>query len=81
MDLTADLAGIPVKYHIYFIYAGLAFKYLSEFYSAVRAGGGLKRILFSFWLGETIPKVIADDYKEELKTSMLPKKEEPPQNP
>lgn len=68
-DLSTDLTGIPLQWQIYFIYGGLAVKYLAEFYSSVRAGGGMKRIIMSFWFGENIPKKIADDYKPELSTS------------
>lgn len=42
-------------------------KLLGEAYSAVRKGGGLRRIILSFWFGENVPKPIADDYKAELK--------------
>lgn len=61
-------AIVPVQYQIYVIVGGLVLKYLCEFYSAVRAGGGLKRIIMSFWLGEQLPSVIAQDYKQELST-------------
>lgn len=47
---------------------GVAFKYLAEFYSSVRAGGGLKRIVMAFWFGEQLPKVVAQDYHAELDT-------------
>lgn len=63
-----DLAGIPVQYQLYITWAVVAFKYLAEFYSSVRAGGGLKRIIMSFWFGENVPKVVAQDYKQELNT-------------
>lgn len=68
-----DLTGIPLQYQVYLVAATVAFKYLAELYSSVRAGGGLKRILMSFWFGETIPKVIADDYKKELADAITPK--------
>jgi len=68
MDNTNDLAGIPLQYQVYITWGVVAAKYLSEFYGSVRNGGGLKRILTSFWLGEQTPKVIADDYKKELST-------------
>ncbi len=70
-----DLTGIPVQYQVYAIVAVQGFKWLSELYSSIRAGGGLKRIIFSFWLGEGLPKVIADDYRKELQTTpILPPK-------
>lgn len=62
-----DLTGIPLQYQVYIVAATVALKYITEFYSSIRAGGGLKRILISFWLGEQAPKVVLDDYKEELK--------------
>ncbi len=70
--MDTDLTGIPVQYQVYIIVAMQALKWLTELYSSVRAGGGLKRIIFSFWFGEQMPIVIAKDYKEELKTSIVP---------
>lgn len=67
MDLDQLAAQIPPKYQ----FAGwllVVVKYGAEFYSSVRSGGGLKRILCSFWFGEAVPSVIAKDYKEELNT-------------
>jgi len=72
-DLPSDLTGIPVQYQIYLTWAIIAFKYLSEFYSAVRGGGGLKRILTSFWLGENLPAPVAKDYAQELTQPPIPK--------
>lgn len=71
MEAT-DLTGIPQQYQIYLLAGGVAIKYLAEFYSAVRAGGGLRRIIMSFWFGENLPKVVAQDYKEELATKNPP---------
>ncbi len=67
--MNTDLTGIPLQYQVYIIAGGVAIKYLAEFYSSVRAGGGLKRIIMSFWFGENIPKVVATDYKAELDTT------------
>lgn len=73
-----DLTGIPVQYQVYITWGVIAAKYLAEFYSSVRAGGGLRRIIMSFWFGETIPKAIADDYKAELTTKpILPTNPDP----
>lgn len=74
MDLPPELAGIPVQYQLYLVYFGLACKYLAEFYSSVRAGGGLKRIIMAFFYGEQLPKVVAEDYKKELSTPPFGKK-------
>lgn len=71
---TTDIAGIPLQYQVWFIYAGLAIKYLAEAYSCVRNGGGLKRIIMAFWFGENLPKVVAADYKRELSTPPFPPK-------
>ena len=65
MDLT-ELTGLSVQQQLYATWGTIAMKYLAEFYSSVRSGGGLKRIIMSFWFGESIPKAIADDYKKEL---------------
>ena len=61
-DLPTDLTGLSVQTQVYVTWGIIAFKYLSEFYSAVRGGGGLKRILTAFWLGENLPKAVASDY-------------------
>lgn len=70
IDLTNT--GIPLQIQLWITWVMLAFKYLSEFYGSIRNGGGLKRIITSFWLGEQTPKVIADDYKKELSTPPFP---------
>ncbi len=63
-----NITGISLQTQLYITWATIAFKYLSEFYSAVRCGGGLRRILLAFWFGENLPKVVAQDYKAELTT-------------
>lgn len=73
MDLTTDLTGIPVQYQIYATWLIIAGKFLAELYSSVRGGGGLKRIITSFWFGEQLPKPVAEDYKEELAKPVSPK--------
>lgn len=74
--VPSDLAGIPLQYQLYATYVLIACKYLAELYGSVRNGGGLKRIIMSFWLGEGVPKVISDDYKAELSQPPFPKKPE-----
>lgn len=59
-DLDGAIAGIPLQYQIYITWAVVGFKLLAELYSSVRAGGGLRRILVSFWLGEQAPKSVVD---------------------
>ncbi len=71
--LTA-LTGLSPQKQIYATWAVILFKYLSEFYGSVRAGGGLKRAIMSFWLGDTVPRVIAQDYKAELSNPPFPPK-------
>jgi hypothetical protein len=67
-EISTDLSGIPLQYQVYILYGGIALRVLGELYSAVRAGGGLKRIFQTIWCGEGVPKVIAEDYKKELST-------------
>lgn len=67
------LLGLSTTTQLHIMMAGIAFKYLSEFYASVRNGGGLRRIILSFWFGEAVPKVIADDYKKELSNPPFPK--------
>lgn len=75
---TPTFAGLNVQQQLWLTWAIQGFKYLGELYSSVRAGGGLKRIILSVWLGEQTPKVVLDDYKEELKMEpLIPKKDEP----
>jgi len=62
-------AIVPIQYQVYVIVGGIAIKYIAELYSAVRAGGGLRRIIMTFWFGEQVAPVIAADYKVELNTS------------
>jgi hypothetical protein len=65
-DIPTDLTGIPLQYQVYITWGVIAVKYLAEFYSSVRAGGGMKKIIMAFWFGEQLPKVVAQDYKDEL---------------
>ena len=74
--LNQIAASIPPKYQA----AGwllIVIKYAAELYSTIRNGGGLKRIIMSFWFGENLPSVVATDYKAELNTS-TPKAVTPP---
>lgn len=71
-NISNTLAGIPIQYQLYVTWAVVGIKLLAELYSSVRAGGGLKRILLSFWLGEQAPKVVLDDYKQELSKPPFP---------
>ncbi len=74
-SVVTQITGLTTQQQLYVTWGTIGFKYLSELYSSVRAGGGLKRIIFSFWLGEGLPKVVADDYKTELTTTpILPSK-------
>lgn len=59
---------IPPTYQLHGLSVIVLVKLFSEFYSSVRSGGGLKRIIMSFWFGEQVPKVIAQDYHAELTT-------------
>ncbi len=68
MDIS-ELTGLNVQQQLMVTWATIAIKYLAEFYSSVRNGGGLKRIIMSFWFGENLPRAVATDYKEELKTT------------
>lgn len=65
-DIPTDLTGIPLQYQVYITWGIMSTKYLAEFYSSVKGGGGMKRIIMAFWFGEQLPKVIAQDYSKEL---------------
>lgn len=47
-------------------------KLAGELVSAIRNGGGLRRIILSVWFGENVPKPIAADYSAELKSRDVP---------
>lgn len=66
------ITGLSVQQQLYVTWGMAALKYLSELYSAVRNGGGLRRIVLSFWFGENLPKVVAQDYSKELSTPPFP---------
>lgn len=78
MDVP-DLTGVSPAVQLHIIQAYLAFKIIGQLYSSTRTGGGLKRILTSFWFGENIPKPVAQDYKSEMNTIVpIPQKDQPP---
>jgi len=68
MDLPdiSEITGLSTQQQLYITWVTIGLKYLAELYSTVRAGGGLKRIIMAFWFGEQLPRVIAEDYKQEL---------------
>ena len=80
MDPT-DLSKIPIQWQLWATWFFIAIKYGAEGYSAIRGGGGLKRIIMAFWFGENVPKVIAQDYKEELNTTPPVPVGTPPKTP
>jgi len=63
------IPGISVQHQLWITWAMIAVKYGAELYSSVRNGGGLKRIIMAFWFGENLPKAVACDYHDELKTN------------
>lgn len=60
MDPT-DLTGIPVQYQVYILYFVVGLKLLGQFISSVKNGGGLRRIILTFWFGENLPKPLAEE--------------------
>jgi hypothetical protein len=59
--------SIPVQYQLWITWGFFGIKYLHQLLANIRKGGGLKRAITTIWLGESVPTVIAKDYKEELK--------------
>lgn len=59
-----NVTGLTVQQQLYLTWGTIALKYLSELYSSVRNGGGLRRILLSFWFGENLPTKVAKDYED-----------------
>lgn len=70
MDVP-DLSSVNLNTQVHIMQGYMVVKIVGGLYSSIRSGGGLKRIFTAFWLGETVPKAIADDYKDELKTKMF----------
>jgi hypothetical protein len=75
-DFSSDFAPIANSsinnIQLNMVTVGLLLRVAGELYSSIRGGGGLRRILTNFWFGENIPKVIAQDYKQELDTKQPP---------
>ncbi len=67
------IPGISVQHQLWVTWFLIGCKYAAEAYSSVRNGGGLKRMIMSFWFGENLPKVVAADYKAELTAPPFPK--------
>lgn len=65
---------LPLALQLRLLEAYLLLKLAGQAYSAIRTGGGLKRILMSLWCSENVPKPIANDYKPELSTTPFPPK-------
>ncbi len=61
-----DLAGIPIQYQLYATWFLLACGLIGKALGALANGGGLKNILLRAWFGTSVPKPIAQDYKDEL---------------
>lgn len=52
-----DISQLPQNWQLHIVTAYVGFKAVSELYSSVRAGGGLRKIILSFWFGEQTPTV------------------------
>jgi hypothetical protein len=76
MDFN-DLSGLSDHAKLNLALGYLGVKAAGSFYSSVRTGGGLVRIVKSFFLGENLPAPVAKDYHEELKSQPTPP-ESPP---
>ena len=80
MDLTSffdftsapDLSGFPTQIQLHLLTLYIVAKAIGALYSSIRNGGGLKRIMTSFWLGENLPKPVNQDYKAELSKPTIP---------
>lgn len=72
-----DLAGLPPKLQLHLLTLYIVAKAAGALYSSIRSGGGMKRILTAFWLGENLPKVVAADYKQALSTPPFDKPKPP----
>lgn len=69
MDPTMlpDLSKVvPLQVQLYFFMALAVFSMLGKILGALRTGGGLRRILLGAWYGDSIPPVVAKDYKTEI---------------
>lgn len=66
---TAIAADDWTKWNIFGLNAVVIVRVIGEIYSALKNGGGLLGIGRAILYGQNLPKVIADDYKEELKSN------------
>lgn len=71
MDVP-DLTGLTPATQLHIVQAYILLKLGGQLYSAIRSGGGLKRIISAVWFGENLPKPVAQDYKAELSKSPFP---------
>ncbi len=85
MDLTSfldftsapDLSGLPTQIQLHLLTLYIVAKAIGALYSSIRNGGGLKRIMTSFWLGENLPKAVNADYKVAMSTPPFPDSKPP----
>ncbi len=64
-SIVGAMTGLSVQQQLYFTWAITGGKMLAEFSSSVRTGGGLKRILLSFWYGEQASPEIVEKVVEQ----------------
>lgn len=67
-----DLSMFPQALQLKLLEGLVLLKLAGQAYSAIRTGGGLKRIFMSLWCSENVPKPIANDYKAELSKPPFP---------
>lgn len=68
-SILTGLTGLTPQQQIYVTWLVMICSALGKLYSSITNGGGLKKIFTRLWLGENLPKVVADDYKAELETT------------
>lgn len=65
-SIAEALTGLNAQQQLYVTWVVFGLKMASELWSSIRNGGGLRKILLSFWFGENLPRPLAEDYKKEL---------------
>lgn len=67
-SIATQLTGLTPQQQIYVTWVVMIFGMIGKLLGALGSAGGLRGILMRAWSGTSVPRPIAEDYKEELKT-------------
>lgn len=63
-SLVTEMTGLNTQQQLYAMWILMGIKLIGTVYGAITNGGGLKKIFLRLWLGNTVPVVVAQDYRE-----------------